>query len=217
FAGKKWEEGVSFGQDWIDGLGYLASGLVFATFCMKTMIPLRLIAMTSNIAFIAYGFAGHLYPVLFLHVILLPMNIWRFFEMIKLVRRVEAAATGDHSIEWLKPFMKSERLVAGTVLFRRDDSADKLYAVLSGRVDLDEIAVSVGPGQVIGEMGLFAGHRRRTQTARCATDVELLWVSEGELAQLCYQNPAIAFHLLRLITNRLLENADRPQPVGRPA
>jgi hypothetical protein len=206
------EGGVFFGQNWIDGLGYVASGLVFATFCMRTMIPLRLIAMTSNLAFIGYGFAGHIYPVLFLHVILLPMNIWRFVEMIKLVRRVEAAATGDHSIDWLKPFMKYERLAAGTVLFRRDDSADKLYAVLSGRIELDEIAVSVGPGQVAGEMGLFASHHRRTQTARCATDVELLWISEGELAQLCYQNPGIAFHLLRLITNRLLENADRPQP-----
>jgi hypothetical protein len=204
-------------QSWIDALGYVASGLVFVTFCMKTMIPLRLIAMTSNVAFIAYGFAGHLYPVLFLHVILLPMNIWRFLEMIKLVRRVEAASTGDHSVEWLKPFMKAERVAAGTVLFRRDDKADRLYAILSGRIEIDEIAVSVGPGQVVGEMGLFAGHRRRTQTARCATDVELLWISEGDLAQLCYQNPAIAFHLLRLITNRLLENADRPQPARQPA
>jgi CRP-like cAMP-binding protein len=176
---------------------------------MKTMIPLRLIAMTSNVAFIAYGFAGHLYPVLVLHVILLPMNIWRFVEMIKLVRRVKAAATGDYSIEWLKPFMKTKRLVGGSVLFRRGDEADKLYAVLSGRVELDEIAASVGRGQIVGEIGLFAHHHRRTQTARCATHVELLWISEGELTQLCYQNPAIAFHLLRLITNRLLEDADR--------
>jgi hypothetical protein len=202
---------VALGQTWIDGLGYVASALVFATFCMKTMIPLRIIAMVSNVAFIAYGFSGHLYPVLFLHVILLPMNIWRFLEMIELVRRVEAAATGDHSIEWLKPFMKSQRFAAGTILFRRGDDADKLYAILSGRIEIDEIGVSCGPGQLVGEMGLFAGHHQRTQAAQCATDAELLWITEKELAQLCYQNPAIAFHLLRLITNRLLDNASRSQ------
>jgi len=50
---------------------------------------------------------------------------------------------------------------------------------------------------------------RRTQTARTMTDVDLLWISEGELVQVCYQNPGIAFYFLRLTTNRLLANASR--------
>jgi hypothetical protein len=59
---------------WIVIAGYLASALVFATFCVRTMIPLRLIAISSNVAFIVYGFYGGIYPVLVLHVILLPMG-----------------------------------------------------------------------------------------------------------------------------------------------
>jgi CRP-like cAMP-binding protein len=47
------------------------------------------------------------------------------------------------------------------------------------------------------------------QTARARTDVDLLWISEGELAQICYQNPGIAFYFLKLTTNRLLANASR--------
>lgn len=57
--------------------GYIASGLVLATFSMRTMIPLRLLGIASNVAFILYGFLAGLPPVLILHLILLPLNIYR--------------------------------------------------------------------------------------------------------------------------------------------
>ena len=62
-------------MNWVVGIGYLASALVFATFCMRTMIPLRLAAICSNIAFVVYGFFGGIYPVLLLHVVLLATSI----------------------------------------------------------------------------------------------------------------------------------------------
>ena len=65
------------------------------------------------------------------------------------------------------------------------------------------------PGDLFGEIGLFSAEHQRTQTARTLTDVDLLWISEGELAQICYQNPDIAFYFLRLTTNRLIANAAR--------
>jgi hypothetical protein len=34
-------------------------------------------------------------------------------------------------------------------------------------------------------------------------------IRKGELAQICYQNPGIAFYFLKLTTNRLLANASR--------
>ena len=36
-------------------LGYIASALVFATFWMQTMLPLRVVAIASNVAFAGYG------------------------------------------------------------------------------------------------------------------------------------------------------------------
>ena len=37
-----------------DYVGYLASVLVLCTFCARTMIPLRLIALGSSVAFLTY-------------------------------------------------------------------------------------------------------------------------------------------------------------------
>ena len=64
----------------VEGIGYLAASLVLATFCMKSMDALRLAAIASNLAFIAYGYFGHLAPVLLLHALLLPINIYRLVE-----------------------------------------------------------------------------------------------------------------------------------------
>jgi CRP/FNR family cyclic AMP-dependent transcriptional regulator len=178
-------------MNWIEAAGYLASALVLATFCMKTMIPLRCAAICSNVAFIVYGFYDNVYPVLILHGILLPLNIWRAIQMLRLIRRVETASKGDLSTEWLRPFMKEAQWNAGEVIFNRGDHADRLYMIM------------------FGEIGLFSADHKRTQTARALTDVDLLWISEGELAQICYQNPGIAFYFLKLTTNRLLTNASR--------
>ena len=38
-----------------DLLGYIAAFLVFLTFSMKTMVPLRIVGICSNVFFIAYG------------------------------------------------------------------------------------------------------------------------------------------------------------------
>jgi CRP/FNR family cyclic AMP-dependent transcriptional regulator len=196
-------------MNWIEVAGYLASALVLATFCMKTMIPLRAAAICSNVAFIVYGFYDSLYPVLILHAILLPLNIWRAVQMRLLIRKVEIASKGDLSTDWLKPFMKEQRYKAGETLFNRGDHAERVYMLLSGNVHIEQIDYTLHPGELFGEVGLFSADHQRTQTARALTDVNLLWIAEGELAQICYQNPGLAFYFLRLVTNRLIANASR--------
>ena len=47
---------------WVDILGYAASAAVLATFCMSTMIPLRILALGSNVLFMAYGYVDHFIP-----------------------------------------------------------------------------------------------------------------------------------------------------------
>lgn len=64
----------------IDGVGWIASGLVLATFCMRGMVALRLTAIASNLAFIAYGASAGIDPVLMLHVLLLPLNALRLAQ-----------------------------------------------------------------------------------------------------------------------------------------
>jgi hypothetical protein len=62
-------------------LGYAASIAVLATFLMPTMLPLRLVAIMSNVLFVAYGYAAHIPPVMFLHLTLLPINSVRLLTM----------------------------------------------------------------------------------------------------------------------------------------
>jgi CRP/FNR family transcriptional regulator, cyclic AMP receptor protein len=55
-------------------------------FCMKTIIPLRVVALTSNIAFLTYGMGLGLAPGWLLHAILLPINGWRRWQGISIAR-----------------------------------------------------------------------------------------------------------------------------------
>ena len=64
----------------LDGLGFLVAGLVLATLCMKRLIPLRVTAMGSNLAFVLYGHLAGIEPVLVLHLILLPVNSVRLMQ-----------------------------------------------------------------------------------------------------------------------------------------
>jgi hypothetical protein len=80
-------------MSWIDFIGYLAALTVLATFCMDTIVPLRGLAIASNVLFIVYGISGHLYPVLLLHAMLLPVNIVKIVQLRLQVRRVKAPTT----------------------------------------------------------------------------------------------------------------------------
>jgi CRP/FNR family transcriptional regulator, cyclic AMP receptor protein len=71
-------------------VGYLASLLVLATFCMRDMVALRVVAIASNLAFIAYSGLAQIGPVLLLHALLLPVNVLRLVELRAASRRCPA-------------------------------------------------------------------------------------------------------------------------------
>ena len=56
-------------HDWPDLVGYLASFLLILTFFMRNMVQLRMIAIGSSVAWLVYGFASMLYPVIVLHLL----------------------------------------------------------------------------------------------------------------------------------------------------
>ncbi len=62
-------------MSWINFLGFSAAFSVLASFCMTTIVALRTLALLSNVLFILYGLLAHIYPVFFLHVVLLPVNL----------------------------------------------------------------------------------------------------------------------------------------------
>ena len=188
-----------------DIIGYLASALVFATFYVRTMMPLRMLAIASNIAFIAYAASEGLTPVLVLHSVLLPVNLARLFEIKKLLAFTRSAPARDESIEAMLPFMRQSSIRKGEYLFRKGDHAGHMYYLMEGTLQLIEIDRTVSKGAIIGEIGMFSPSRERTATAVAATDCRLLSVDDSTLYQAYYQNPKLGFYLISLIAGRFVE------------
>jgi CRP/FNR family transcriptional regulator, cyclic AMP receptor protein len=193
---------------------WIAAFLVFSSFFMKTMVPLRIVAIVSNIAFITYALLGirygifdRVYPILVLHASLLPLNFLRLRQLTRLTRAVHQA-TDENVLQSLIPYMKTEVHPQGTVLFRQGDPADRLYMIQEGRVHFPEIDKRIGAGEVFGEVGLFAPQSVRALTAICDEPCRLSAISRDKVLELYYQNPKFGFFLIRLVSGLVLE--DRP-------
>ena len=66
---------------WIDLLGFAAAAAVLARFCMNSIRHLRLASLASNVLFVLYGVSAHLYPVVILHLILVPINLQKLYRI----------------------------------------------------------------------------------------------------------------------------------------
>ena len=177
---------------------------------VKTMVPLRWLAVLSTLGFLVYGVMHPLFMMALMHGVLLPINVVRLTEMTRLTRRVHAATHNpDRSGIWLRPYMKSSKRKAGEILFRKGDEAEHLYILVEGRVDFPEIEASVAPGEIFGEIAFFSPERRRTLTARCGEDCVLLSIDQSTVRQLYYQNPGFGFEIVGLIAGRLSADAAR--------
>lgn len=190
-------------------LGYIAAALVFLTFSMKTMVPLRIVGITSNLFFIAYGYLNPAYPLLVLHCALLPLNIFRLRQILNLVSQIQTASQGDLSMNWLKGFTVTRRIAAGETLFRKGEQADALYYLMTGRYRINELGLDLGAGEIVGELGFLNPDKARTQTLQCTQDGEILKISYDQVRQLYFQNPKFGFYFLQLSARRLFENAAR--------
>ena len=63
-------------------LGYAAASMVLATFAVRSIVTLRCLAIASNLLFISYALSAYIAPVLILHLLLLPLNLWRLREVL---------------------------------------------------------------------------------------------------------------------------------------
>jgi CRP/FNR family transcriptional regulator, cyclic AMP receptor protein len=201
-------------MSWVEVLGYAASASVLATFCMSTMIPLRVLALASNVLFAAYGYCGEVYPVLILHAALLPINFLRLVQFRRLVNDVRNAHRGELSMDSLLPYMTKRDVAAGAILVRRGEKADRLYYLSEGELELTDFGKTLQRGAVFGEIGVFARNQERTATIVCRSDCRLYELSESTAKQLFFQDKSFGFAILQLIINRLLENNRRLLDAG---
>lgn len=199
-------------------LGYLASAVVFATFCMTTMLPLRIVAVLGNLLFVAYGYFDAAFAVMALHLVLLPINLWKLRGIFRLVRHAASAEPESFDFALLAPFTRERRFHVGDTVFRIGDRASEMYYVKRGDVLIEEYGTHCRPGDIFGEIALFSTDRQRTGTAICVTDCTLLALTEARTRELYYQHPAFAFRLIEIIVARLVEQPRPARPSeGSPA
>jgi CRP/FNR family transcriptional regulator, cyclic AMP receptor protein len=190
----------------------MAAGLAGAVLVIwsgfaKTIVPLRWLAVGSNLGFIVYGWVHPAPLVLLLHLTLLPINLWRVLEMRRLVTHVRRARAGEGLPQvWLQPYMKRKRLRPGRVLFSKGDPAERLYVLAEGALHVVESHRVVQPGELIGEISFFSRDGKRTATVVSPVGgpgATLLSMDEPTFRQLFHQNPAFGYEVVRLVTERL--------------
>src|SRR3981189_2706853 len=188
---------------------FFGSIFVVATLSMRTMIPLRVFAILTNILLISTAIPTHNYPTMILHAVLLPLNSYRLHQMLQLVRDVKKSVNSDLSMEWLNPFMTERKCATGEVLFYKDEKADSMLYIVSGRFRLVESGIEFPVGAIVGELGMLSPSNIRTQSLECIENGVILSVSYSKVEELYVQNPEFGFYFLRLASARLFDNIDK--------
>ena len=186
-------------------------GAIFfvTTLLMRTMVPLRVAGINSDVFFIGYGLLSYTVTTLILYILLLPINIFRLAQMLKLVKKARVAAQGDLSMDWLKPFMNRRKYSKGDVLFRKGDRANEMFFTVTGKFLVTELSIELPPGRLVGELAFLSPDNRRTQSLECTEDGEVLAITYERLLEIYFQNPEFGYYFLRLTTERLLQNIAR--------
>lgn len=183
-----------------------ASIFVVATTTMRTMIPLRVLGICTNLVLIATAIPGRNYLIIVVQGLVLVLNSYRLHQMLQLVREVKKSVNSDLSMEWLKPFMTERNCAAGEVLFYKDEKAEDMLYIVSGRFKLVESGIELPVGAIVGELGMLSPLKLRTQTLECIGAGTILSVSYTKVEELYVQNPAFGFYFLRLSSARLFQN-----------
>jgi hypothetical protein len=186
-------------------------GAIFyvATLLVRTIVPLRILNIISNVFFVAYSALAGVMATFFLYLLSLPINIIRLRQMQNLIKKARVSAQGDLSMDWLRPFMIPRKYRNGEVLFRKGDVAEEMFLTVSGKFLVTEIGVELPPGRMMGELGFVAPENRRTQTVECCEDGDVLTITYEKLLELYFQNPEFGYYFLRLTSERLMQNVSR--------
>jgi hypothetical protein len=191
------------------------TGAVFfvATLMVRTIVPLRVIGIISNVFFIAYGALAGSMATFFLYLLSLPINAIRLRQMLTLVKKARVSAQGDLSMDWLRPFMTPRKYHKGDILFHKGDPANEMFLTITGKFLVSEIGIELPPGRMMGELGFVDPKNRRTQTVECIENGDVLTITYEKLLELYFQNPEFGYYFLRLTTERLMQNISRLEGV----
>jgi CRP/FNR family transcriptional regulator, cyclic AMP receptor protein len=120
------------------------------------------------------------------------------------------AALDDDAAQALLATMTRIRIGRGEAVFHEGDRGDRLYVIVEGKIKLgrasgdgrENLLAVLGPGEMFGELSLF-DPGPRTATASAITDTTLASLDHDDLRPVLLERPAVAYHLLRALAQRL--------------
>lgn len=94
---------------------------------------------------------------------------------------------------------------AGSVIFKKGDPGDSMYAIAEGNVDIvaqGKTVDELNDGDIFGEMSLINGEARSAD-AFAKTDCSLVCIDESSFLFMTENTPRFALQVMRLVTERL--------------
>jgi CRP/FNR family transcriptional regulator, cyclic AMP receptor protein len=188
--------------------GAIGVVLTVASGLMRRMMPLRIIALTAVCAFGIRSTISHDYMDLALQVSLFFVNGYRLWDLKHLLNSLKTASAETPLQDWLLPHMTKKVFKKGVTIFSKGDDAHYMIYIRRGTVRIVEPNKTLSEGALIGEIGLFTTHRKRTATIVCETKCICYTMTDEAIYLLYFQNPALGFFLIRLIVQRLLQDLE---------
>jgi SulP family sulfate permease len=122
----------------------------------------------------------------------------------------------EADVNELMTFFKQHDVGAAEVLFKEGDQSDSMIIVDSGEFEVYRETAGkavrlkkVLPGAVLGEMGIYLGHRR-TASVRAITEGRVMVLDQQGLTRIYAERPTLAFKFSRLtigvLSNRLTQS-----------
>jgi len=99
--------------------------------------------------------------------------------------------------------LRAQTVPAGTLIVRRGESAQSMYFIASGavEVELPKVPVRLAEGQFFGEIAVVR-RTRRTASVRALEPTKLLILDARDLEMLIERNPALGKRLERVVRER---------------
>ncbi len=132
-----------------------------------------------------------------------------------LAKLAEHPAFGGVTVAELLPLAERGRkrvIMRDTVLLDKGEASDRIYFILHGQVAVQrpargavaELDVTLGPGDVLGEIGFLHGSKH-TATAVAVDDLRVLEFSQEDVRAMFRDNPDLRPAFLRLAHQRVQE------------
>jgi CRP/FNR family transcriptional regulator, cyclic AMP receptor protein len=117
-----------------------------------------------------------------------------------------AELTSHDLVAMLSDEPRTVRLEAGQVLFKNDDPAGSMFVVRSGTLRIRSGSViyeDVGPGGMVGEMGIVESNMPRSAMVYALTPAVLVEIDQEQFLCLVDETPSFALAVMRVLSRRL--------------